>query len=354
MATVALVGTGFIGRVHARSARLAGAELAGVAASTPERAAAAARELGAPRSWSSPEAVAAEPEVDVVHVCTPNHLHVPYVRAAIAAGKHVICEKPLAPTLAEARELRDLADAAGVTATIPFVYRFHPMAREMASRVRSGALGTIRLVHGGYLQDWLVDPATENWRLDPALGGRSRAFADVGSHWCDLMEWAGGDRIARLSARLRRRGETEDAATISFETASGATGHLLVSQISYGHKNRLLVEFDGTEASVRFDQQEPDVLQVADARGDLVLHRGDPALSAASHELDLVPPGHPQGYTDAFAQFVAHSYRAMAGDPPDGLPTFADGVRSARLVEAVLASAENRAWVEVGTEEEDT
>src|SRR6187551_919539 len=199
---VAIAGTGFIGAVHARSARLAGARLVGVAASTPERAERAASALGAERGFASAQALVESPDVDVVHICTPNHLHVPLAEAAIAAGKHVICEKPLALDTAGAQQLVDAAAGSGLEAGVPFVYRYYPTVREARERVGSGETGPLRLLHGTYLQDWLLRSDDGNWRVDERLGGASRAFADIGSHWCDLAEFVSGDRIARVSARL--------------------------------------------------------------------------------------------------------------------------------------------------------
>src|SRR3954466_3379298 len=198
---VAIAGTGFIGGVHARSARLAGARLVGVAASSPESAGRAVQALGAERAFASAEELVEAPDVDVLHICTPNHLHVPLAEAAIAAGKHVICEKPLALSGDDAVRLATAADAAGVQAGVPFVYRYYPTVREARELVRRGKTGSLRLLHGSYLQDWLLRPDDDNWRVQADFGGPSRAFADIGSHWCDLAEFISGHRITRLSAR---------------------------------------------------------------------------------------------------------------------------------------------------------
>ena len=198
----AIAGTGFIGKVHARSARLAGAQLAGVAASSPESAAAAAKELRARRAYDSAEELMRDLDIDVVHVCTPNHLHLPLAEAALVAGKHVICEKPLALDVAGAQRLVDVAAESRRHAAVPFVYRYYPTVREARERVRNGQTGALHLLHGTYLQDWLLRPDDTNWRVDDQVGGASRAFADIGSHWCDLAEFVSGHRITRLSARL--------------------------------------------------------------------------------------------------------------------------------------------------------
>src|SRR5215216_3895798 len=246
---VAIVGAGFIGAVHARSARLAGARIAGVATSTAERSREAGERLGAP-AYDDAAALVTAPGVDVVHLCTPNHLHAPLANAALAAGKHVVCEKPLALDAAEAAALAGAAEAADRVATVPFVYRYHPTALEARARIAAGELGALRLLHGGYLQDWLSTPEDDNWRVDQQLGGASRAFADIGSHWCDLAEFITGERIAAVCAQVatvvperanrgsarafeasadgngdgHRAVTTEDLATVMFRTASGILG----------------------------------------------------------------------------------------------------------------------------------
>src|SRR5215207_5510851 len=197
---IAVAGTGFIGRVHARSARLAGAELAGVAASSPESAERAAAELGAARAFASADELVTADGIDVVHLCTPNHLHEPLALAALAAGKHVVCEKPVALDGDGARRIAAAAADAGRVVAVPFVYRFHPLVREARARVAAGELGPVRVLHGTYLQDWLLGADDTNWRVEPGLGGASRAFADIGSHWCDLVEFTSGARITRLLA----------------------------------------------------------------------------------------------------------------------------------------------------------
>ena len=203
---VAIAGTGFIGRVHARSARLAGAQLVGDSGLVPGIGQAAAAELGADRAFDSAEDLVRDPDVDVVHICTPNHLHVPLAEAALAAGKHVICEKPLAPRRERRKTPRRPRRRNGIARRCPFVYRYYPTVREARERVGSGQTGPLRLLHGTYLQDWLLRPDDANWRVDERLGGPSRAFADIGSHWCDLAEFVSGHRIARLCRQAAHGG----------------------------------------------------------------------------------------------------------------------------------------------------
>jgi predicted dehydrogenase len=350
-----IVGAGFIGEVHARAVRAAGGVVAAVAGSTPRSSAAAASRLLAERAASTAEELVDADDVDVVHICTPNHLHAPLAERAMAAGKHVVCEKPLSTGVDSSRRLADLAaSAAGVTA-VPFVYRFYPTVRDARGRVRRGDVGPLRLLHGTYLQDWLSRPDEHNWRVDPSLGGGSRAFGDIGVHWCDLVEFVSGHRITRLAARMmtvpRNAGQsgpgTEDAATVMFETDQAALGSVVVSQVSPGRKNRLWLSLDGSEASLQFDQESPDSLWVGGREQNLVVPRGAEASSAEAARYNIVPVGHPQGYLDCFTAFVADVYAAAAGNPPDGLPTFADGLRAALITDAVVTSAASGQWVEV-------
>lgn len=368
---IGIVGTGSIGRVHARSARLAGVTLAGVVASTPDRSAAAARELGAESGFAGAEELIGADGIDVVHICTPNHLHKPIALAALAAGKHVVCEKPIAVDVGGAAEIVAAAYRSGLVVTVPFAYRYYPIVREARARARS-RIGELRVVHGGYLQDWLLRADDDNWRVDADLGGPSRAFADIGSHWCDLVEFVTGQRIVSLVARtvvahsersssgghsFARAGgeagspraiETEDIATIMFETDGGVIGTAVISQVAAGRKNHLWFELSGSEESLYFDQERPETLWAGRRRGSESIPRDFDTLAPEAAAYVTVPGGHPQGYQDCFDAFVAETYAAIAGGrPADGLPTVEDGLRAARITEAVLASARSRSWVEV-------
>lgn len=368
---IAIVGTGMIGAVHRRAALLAGAAVRGVAASSPQRAREMAQAWDVPRAYRDIEEVVADPQVQVVHVCTPNHLHRAMAQAALDAGKHVICEKPLATTLEDAQALAALACATGLVATVPFVYRYHPVVREARARIAQGELGPLRLIHGSYLQDWLLDPASNNWRVDPALGGASRVFADIGSHWCDLVEWVSGERFAEVSATfatvIAERGTTtgqsfttpaaggamqavssEDVAMAMLRTGAGTLAALTVSQVSAGRRNRLWFEIDGARASVAFDQEDAERLWIGrpDQREEVFV-RGPGAGSAEQRRLATLPAGHAQGYGDCFEAFVADTYRAIDGERPEGLPTFDDGLRSALIVDRVITSARTRGWTSI-------
>src|SRR3954453_9379771 len=372
---VAIAGTGFIGAVHARSARLAGAALVGVAASTPESGRRADAALGAERAFENAQALVEAPDVAVIYICPPNHHHVPLAEAALAAGKHVILEKPIAMDAESAQALTEAAGDSGRVAAVPFVYRYYPTVREARERVRTGATGPVRLSHGTYLQDWLLKPTDDNWRVEEQLGGASRAFADIGSHWCDLAEVISGPRITRLCARtltavperiktdshaafqsVNGGGEaravgTEDAAIVQFETDHGAVGTTVISQISAGRKNRLWLEVDAAEEALAFNQEEPESLWLGRREAVTLIKRDPEHLSAAAQPYAVVPAGHPQGYADCFDAFVAEVYAAVeSGQSADGLPVFGDGLRAARLTDAVLLSAREERWVDVSIE----
>lgn len=355
-----IIGTGFMGSVHAHAVRASGGVVSVVAGRNPDTAHAAARSLGAGYAAESPEELIASADVDVVHICTPNATHADLARKAIAAGKAVICEKPLATTLQDAIELNELAERAGTVTAVPFVYRFYPAVRETRARLAAGEAGRLWLLHGSYLQDWLAGADTNNWRVDPGQGGPSRAFGDIGVHWCDLMEFTTGHRITRLVAKTARAFEqredagglsavgTEDGASVLFETDLGATGSLVVSQVTPGRKNRLWFSFDGTEASFSFNQEQPDTLWVGGTRSNTLIPSGPDTLSTdAGRRYARLPAGHPQGYQDSFNALIADVYSAVEGRTPDGLPTFSDGLRAARITDAVLASASRGDWVDV-------
>jgi predicted dehydrogenase len=265
-------------------------------------------------------------------------------------------------------------DKAGVVGTVPFVYRYHPLVHEMRRRRKSGEFGRWYLLHGSYLQDWMLDSSTTSWRVDVGTGGRSRAFADIGSHWCDLVEWVSGEHIIELTAQLSvavpdrpepggggatfaESGnlhphhvpvQTEDTGLITFRTDQGTPGSLVVSQVSAGRKNRLWLELDGSEGSVTFDQERSERLVLGARGGSSTVRREASHGSAEQRAREVLPAGHVRGYPQCFEDFVADTYLAVRGASPESLPTFADGLRSALLVETALRSSTSRRWEEVG------
>ncbi|MDL4821096.1 Gfo/Idh/MocA family protein [Actinomadura opuntiae] len=367
-----LVGAGMIASVHARAARLNGAQITGVAASTPERSRQAASRLGADRAFDSPQQLIESDDVDIVHICTPNHLHAPLASAALQAGKHVVCEKPLAMDTAQATALAGQARSAGLIAAVPFIYRYYALVRHARARLQDDDPGDLRLIHGGYLQDWLLEQDDDNWRVDSTLGGASRAFGDIGSHWCDLAQFVSGHTIVSLTARTlrahdqRRREasrtsfsrasavgvltpvDTEDAVAVQFVTDRGALGSLLVSQISAGHKNGLRIEFDAAAESLAFDQERPETLWRGQRDGSALLARDPANLAGQAQRVTSLPAGHPEGYERCFEAFINDVYTGVrTGSAPDLMPTFDDGLAAARLTDAVLRSAAAGQWTDI-------
>lgn len=358
----AIVGTGLIGAVHARAIRSAGGSVVGVLGSSPMSSARSAAEWNAPKAYSDFSELIADDTVDVVHVCTPNALHVPQTEAALLAGKHVVCEKPVATSTADASRVATLANRQNLVLAVPFVYRYHPIVREIRARRIAGEFGAWQLLHGSYLQDWLADPDAWSWRVDSAAGGRSRAFADIGSHWCDLVEWVAGVRFTRVMATLAttipkrtdpsepstlRIVDTEDVAAVMLQTDDGVLGSLTVSQVSRGRKNRLWFELDGTLGSAVFDQERPETAWLGDSAGARIVVRDQANGSPEQRRLSVLPAGHPQGYAECFAAFVRDTYDTISGGAPEGLPTGQDGIRSSTLIDAVLRSSDLRTWADI-------
>ncbi len=384
---VGVVGTGFIGPAHIEALRRLGIEVAGLVGSSPERAAAKANELGIVKAYESFEALIADPQISVVHITSPNHLHYSQTKAALEAGKHVVCEKPLAMNPQQSAELVALAKARKLVNAVNFNIRFYPIVQQARVMVQSGEIGDVFIAQGSYLQDWLLLPTDWNWRLEPELGGKMRAVADIGSHWLDLITFITGLRIKAVSADfatfISRRKKpkkpvdtfsgklltaedseeqeitTEDYATIMlrFEDAerrgnsSGPRGVLTVSQVSAGRKNRLSFEIDGSQSSLSWNSERPDELLIGhrDRPNELLLK--DPALLAAeARQFTSYPGGHNEGFPDTFKQLYWAIYRYLqAGDfaaKPD-FPTFEDGHYELALGEAIFVSARTGQWVNV-------
>ena len=364
----AVVGTGFIGVVHVEALRRLGIEVAGVVGSSPARAAA---KPGLPPPYESYEAMLSDPTVDVVHITTPNHLHFEQAGEALAAGKHVVCEKPLGLTSAETAELVRLADMSGLVHCTNFNVRFYGQCRAARDRIAAGALGHVFNVHGGYVQDWLLKDTDWNWRLDPAEGGELRAVADIGSHWLDLVGFVTGKRVASVLGdlatvhpvrrvptrpvetfsgggddveRVERELSSEDLAHVLLRFADGSRGSLVVSQVSAGRKNRIWFEADGTEGALAWDAEAHEQLWLGHRDRPNELHWREPGAGSD------YPSGHAEGFPDTFKQLYRAVYRAVeAGAMPaePDFPTFRDGHRGVVLGEAIAASAREERWVEV-------
>jgi predicted dehydrogenase len=368
---VGVIGAGFSGKVHARAALANGARLVGVVGTDEEKSRRVAEQLGAEERFADARSLIEHHGVDVVHVCTPNLFHVPLADYALAQGKHVVCEKPLAVSVKDAVALAARAAEAGVVAAVPFVYRYHAMVLEARSRIAAGQLGAVQLVHGSYLQDWLLGAEDANWRVSAEIGGPSRAFADIGAHWCDLVEWLTGQRITQLCALTKTAVperprdsrptfepvpgvdhavlepvETEDLACLIFGLSAGAAGSLTVSQVSAGRKNRIWLEIDGSRSSLAFNEERAEQLWLGRRAGNEILLRDPLFLSRAAAGVTTLPAGHNEGFADTFAALLGDVYEAALGGERR-YPTFDDGLRAVCLTDAVLRSSAERSWVEV-------
>jgi predicted dehydrogenase len=379
----AVVGTGFIGVVHVDALRRLGIEVTGVVGSSPDRAREKARAAGLPEPYESFEAMLADPRVHVVHITSPNDAHAPQVRAALAAGKHVVCEKPLGLDARETAELLALAEASGLVHAVNFNIRFYAQVQEAAARVRGGELGAVHLISGGYLQDWLLLDTDWNWRLDPAVGGSLRAVGDIGSHWIDLVGFVTGRRVEAVCADLttfvpvrhepvgpvetyaqtaggetvEHRMQTEDAAGLLLRLEGGARGVATISQVSAGRKNLLSFEVDGGAGSLAWQSERPEELWFGHRgrRNELLLRDAAlmaPSAAAATH----LPGGHAEGFADTFRELYRAVYAAVAGGGPPAepaYPTFADGHEQAVIGAAVARSAREGRWITVDSIREE-
>lgn len=349
-----IIGMGFIGEVHIRAVRASGNNVYAVAAVTIEEAKVAAQHSDVPNAMTT-EALMADPAIDVVHICTPNVFHAKLAEIAIGHGKHVICEKPLAISQADALHVTNLAQGAGVVATVPFIYRYYPSIWEARAQIKASGISP-KLIHGFYLQDWLASINNDNWRIDPAIGGSSRAFGDIGVHWCDLVEFITDHKIIRVNAQLFKVFETrgvatevitEDGGCILFQTDRGAQGSLVLNQAAAGRKNKLWFSIECPEYSFVFDQEHPNSLWRGGVEVNETFMRATPGESAAASLYSYLPAGHPQGYQDCFNAFIADTYKAIDGQEVEGLPRFVDGFRASQLTEAVLLSAATQRWVDI-------
>jgi predicted dehydrogenase len=371
----AVVGTGFIGAVHVEALRRLGVHVHGVVGSSRERAAGRSRELGLPPAYDSFQAMLDDKRVEVVHVTSPNHLHHEHAKAALEAGKHVVCEKPLAMTPTESADLLRIAEHSGRVHATNFNIRFYPVCQHVHGMVKHGELGEVRLVSGQYLQDWLLLETDWNWRLEPALGGELRAVSDIGSHWMDLTSFLTGRKIVAVMAELAtfiqkrrqpagpvetfssgrgvqtvdREIHTEDCATILLRYEDGARGALTVSQVSPGRKNSLRFEIDGASSSAAWDSERPDELWIGHrGRTNEILLRDPAILNDEGRRAASLPGGHAEGFADTFRALYAAVYSAVAeGRPGDGYPTFADGHDEMLVCDAVARSSREQRWVDV-------
>ncbi|GAE36175.1 Gfo/Idh/MocA family protein [Halalkalibacter akibai] len=384
---VGVIGTGFIGPTHIEAVRRLGfVEVVGLAESSLEVAEQKAAELGIPKAYGDYKELLRDEEIQVVHNCTPNHLHFAINKEIILAGKHVLSEKPLAMSSEESRELLELAKEHGVVNGVNFNYRQFPILKQLETMIKNNELGKVNLVHGSYLQDWLLYETDYNWRLAPEAGGKSRAIADIGSHWCDTVQYVTGKQIVEVFADLatiipvRKKAignvatfgaqetadqqyeevsiNTEDYASVLIRFDDGTSGVFTVSQVSAGRKNRLSFEINGSKSSAYWNQEEPEKLWIG--------HRGranetllaDPALfSNEARDSIHHPGGHNEGWPDALKNKMKNFYTFIReGKDPlkdqTNFATFADGHLSMCITDAILESHTNQKWVKVNVVQE--
>jgi predicted dehydrogenase len=378
MLRAAVVGTGFVGPAHVEALRRIHVDVVGLVGSTPERAQQKANELGVKKAYDSFDSMLADSTVDVVHLATQNYLHYPHAKAALLAGKHVICEKPLAMTSEESGELVRLASETQRVNAVCFNSRFYPMVHQARALVQSGELGNLYIVHGCYLQDWLLLPMDWNWRLEPSVGGALRVVGDIGSHWLDMITFVTGLRVMEVLADLStflpvrqkptgsvhafdtkahapatgvdQRIDTEDYASILLRFENGARGVLTVSQVSAGHQNRLNFEINGSTSSLAWTSELPSELWLGHrGRANENLLKDSALLASAAKALASYPVGHDEGYPDTFQQFFHRVYAYIesgSSSRPD-FPTFADGHYVQVLLGTIEESARQGRWTRV-------
>jgi predicted dehydrogenase len=378
---VGFAGFGFIGPHHAEAMRRLGfVDVAGVCTVDAEETRRKAEQYAIPRQFASFEEMIADPGIDVIDVVTPTYMHYPIAKAAIAAGKHIIVDKPLALTSAQARDLMESAATAGVINAVTFNYRFNPMVQQARVMIARGDVGDIHLVHGHYLQEWLAYPTDFNWRVEPEKSGEAAMMADAGCHWFDLVEHMTGLRVEAVLADfsttipVRKRpksgareafaaaagDDTEDytvrvpdRGTVLLRFQGGARGQFLTSCLCPGHKNDLRVEINGLKTSLLWEQEKPNVIWLGKRdEADRILTRDPSLVDESVRRYVALPGGHNEAWPDAFKnlmreimEFVA-SGKQMAGEIP--FPTFADGYRAASIADAMVASSKGGGvWTKV-------
>ncbi len=375
MTRAAVIGTGFIGGVHIEALRRLGVTIAGVLGSSAERGAARAAALGVARAYASLDALLAD-DVDVVHVTSPNHVHFDQVRAILAAGKHVMCEKPLAMTAAESAQMAGWEAACDLICAVNYNTRFYPLNQHAHAMVAEGGLGDIRLISGQYLQDWLMQDTDWNWRLEADKGGALRAFGDIGTHWVDLTRFISGLEIEAVFAELvtfmpirqqpvgpvetfaAAQGETrpatvttDDSALILLRYSNGARGSVTISQINAGRKNDMAWEIAGSKAGAAWASASPDVLWIGQRDApNQILHRDPGMMNATGAAAASLPGGHVEGFFDTHHAHFREMYRAIAAGKRPAKPlyaTFRDGHEEMRICDAVLQSAREGRWIEM-------
>ncbi len=372
-----VIGTGFIGPVHVEAIRRTGlAEVVAVSEINQQRAEAKAKELGIPKAYGDYRDLLADPEIDVVHICLPNNMHFSVAKEAMAMGKHVVCEKPLAMNVEEGKQLVELAEKSGKVCAMHLNCRAYPLVQQVHEMVKNGELGEIFAVNGSYQQDWLFKDTDYSWRLEPEYSGESRAIADIGTHWFDTVEYVTGIRVTDVCAdfatfyKIRKKPlkpvetysgkiltpedyadveiNTEDYATVLLKFSNGAHGSFTVNQVAAGRKNRMYFEIYGSKCSVAFDSEKPCELWIGNRDGNNEIMMKDPSLlTGIARAYDSYPGGHNEGFADTSKQTILRIYQDILHIENSGHPTFKDGLRELELCEAIVQSAREECWLKL-------
>jgi predicted dehydrogenase len=377
-----VIGTGFIGPAHIEALRrVPGVQVAAVASSEKKKADKIADDFFIPQSYETWEELINDKDVEVVHNCTPNNLHFEINKAAILAGKHVVSEKPLTITSKESEELIKLAREKKIVNAINFNYRFYPLIQHAKRLFEKNEMGEVYLIHGHYLQDWLYYATDYNWRLESETSGKSRAVADIGSHWCDLVQFITGLKIKKVFANLltihtkRKRPkqsvetfktkeesfsdyeeiniDTEDAGSVMLQFENGSIGVFTVSQVSAGRKNHFWFEIDASKKAIAWNQEEPNQLWLGyREKGNEIIIKDPSLLDSEAKKYAHYPGGHPEGYPDGLKNLFINVYdfihqgKDPLNDKKD-FPTFEDGHWENKIIETVLKSNIKQKWVDV-------
>lgn len=376
----AIVGSGFMGGAHIEALqRIGGVDVVMIASDDVKNGKVLADKFSVPSFVTDWQKAIKNSDVDVIHNCTPNHLHFEINKAAVKNSKHIISEKPLTVNSKQSAELLQLLKKYDVVNAINFNYRFYPIVQHAKSMIEQKEVGNIYLVHGNYLQDWLYYKTDYNWRLENDLGGDSRAIADIGSHWCDMVQFLTGLKIKKVFADLSTihktrikpdkavetfKGKekksfsgievqikTEDAGSVLIQFENGAKGVFTVSQVSAGRKNHFWLEVDGSKKSFSWNQENPNELWIGyREKPNEVLIKDPSLLNEAARKYASYPGGHPEGYPDGPKNLFASFYnfirdgKNLQKDKPD-FPTFEDGHIENKIVEAILKSNKNKKWI---------
>jgi predicted dehydrogenase len=380
--TAAVIGAGFIGPVHVEGLRRAGVRVKGIAGISPEEARNAAAALGLPHAYRDVDELLADKEVHSVHLASPNRLHHAHAMAALSAGKHVVCEKPLAMTSAQTAELAaEARKRPSQVAAVNYNLRFYPLSLHARSLVRSGAIGDVLHVHGSYTQDWLLYPTDFNWRVLKEEGGDLRAVGDIGTHWLDLVSFVAGleieavlaDLVTVHTTRLRppsgsvetfkgKQGQqpaerepvaidTEDYGSVLLRAKGAVHGVLTVSQVTAGRKNCLRYELAGSAKALAWNSEAPNTLWIGErAEPNRELLRDPSLLDAEAARFASYPGGHNEGFPDTFKQLYRAVYTDVLSGGRSASPlyaTFDDGHKEVLLCEAIARSHREQRWVTV-------